>query len=165
MSLTDYFSRKPEFDIFAMEKIDCPPAAELHRQRFPAPWSDGDIHGLLVQEPVFGLVARQSNAALKGVTGGFVLARAVADEAEILTICVDPRFGRTGLGWRLMQAAKREALARGAASMFLEVDETNVAAHGLYRKLGFEKVGERRAYYQDAQGRRTAALVMRRDLR
>ncbi len=64
-----------------------------------------------------------------------------------------------------MQAAKREAIARGAASMFLEVDETNVAAHGLYRKLGFEKVGERRAYYQDAKGQRTAALVMRRDLR
>ncbi|SIQ70451.1 ribosomal-protein-alanine N-acetyltransferase [Rhizobium sp. RU20A] len=165
MSLVDYFTRKPEFDILAMEEADCQPAAVLHRQRFAAPWSDGDLHGLIVQAPVFGLVARQSNAIVKGVTGGFVLSRAVLDEAEILTICVDPRYARTGLGWRLMQGAQREALSRGAASMFLEVDEANVAALALYRKLGFEKVGERRGYYQDATGRRTAALVMRRDLR
>ncbi len=62
MSLVDYFTRKPEFDIVTMEEADCLPAADLHRQRFAAPWSDGDLHGLLVQGPVFGLVARQSNA-------------------------------------------------------------------------------------------------------
>ncbi|MDM7979469.1 MAG: ribosomal-protein-alanine acetyltransferase, partial [Rhizobium sp.] len=34
-----------------------------------------------------------------------------------------------------------------------------------YRKLGFEKAGERPAYYTDENGRRSSALVMRRDLR
>ena len=49
--------------------------------------------------------------------------------------------------------------------IFLEVDEGNVAARGLYGKLGFSKVGERRAYYAAADGTRSTALVMRRDLR
>ncbi|MNT67897.1 ribosomal-protein-alanine N-acetyltransferase [compost metagenome] len=64
-----------------------------------------------------------------------------------------------------MQAAMREAGGRGGEAMFLEVDDGNEAALGLYRKLGFQKAGERPAYYTDASGRRSSALVMRRDLR
>lgn len=165
MSFTDYFTRRTEFDIFPLEEPDLIAAAALHRQRFAAPWSDGEIHALLVQETVFGFVARQTNGSFRPAFGGFVLSRAAAGEAEILTIGVDPRYARSGLGWRLMQAAMREASVKGSDTLFLEVDETNQAAIGLYRKLGFLKVGERRAYYQDKAGQRTAALVMRLDLR
>lgn len=165
MSFTDYFTRRTEFDIFPLEEADLLAAAALHRQRFASPWSDGEIHALLVQDTVFGFVARQTNGSFRPAFGGFVLSRAVAGEAEILTIGVEPRYARSGLGWRLMQAAMREALAKGSEALFLEVDETNQAAIGLYRKLGFNKVGERRAYYQDKAGQRTAALVMRLDLR
>ena len=165
MSFTDYFTRRTEFDIFPLEEADLLAAAALHRQRFASPWSDGEIHALLVQDTVFGLVARQTKGSLRPAIGGFVLSRAVAGEAEILTIGVEPRYARAGLGWRLMQAAMREALAKGSEALFLEVDETNQAAIGLYRKLGFNKVGDRRAYYQDKAGQRTAALVMRLDLR
>ncbi|MBB4183737.1 GNAT family N-acetyltransferase [Sinorhizobium terangae] len=165
MSLTDYFTRRTEFDIFPLEEGDLVAAAALHRQRFASPWSDGEIHALLSQDTVFGFVARQTSGAFRPAFGGFVLSRAVAGEAEILTIGVDPRFIRSGLGWRLMQAAMREALVKGSEALFLEVDETNEAALGLYQKLGFLKVGERRAYYQSSTGARTAALVMRLDLR
>ncbi|OCO98320.1 MULTISPECIES: N-acetyltransferase [unclassified Ensifer] len=165
MSFTDYFTRRTEFDIFPLEEADLLAAAALHCQRFASPWTDGEIHALLVQETVFGFVARQTNGNFRPAFGGFVLSRAVAGEAEILTIGVDPRYARSGLGWRLMQAAMREALVKGSEALFLEVDETNQAAIGLYRKLGFAKVGERRAYYQDKAGQRTAALVMRLDLR
>lgn len=163
MALTDYFSRKPEFDIFPLEAIDLAQAAAIHKLRFTHAWSDGELHALLVQDTVFGFIARQSNAA-RPITAGFVLGRVAAGEAEILTIGVDPKFARLGLGWRLMRAAIREARDRAAEAMFLEVDETNIAAVALYRKLGFAKVGERRAYYQGVNGAKTAALVMRLDL-
>jgi ribosomal-protein-alanine N-acetyltransferase len=165
MSFTDYITRRTEFDIFPLEETDLGAAAALHRQRFAASWSDGEIHALLTQDTVFGFVARQTNGMFRPAFGGFVLSRAVAGEAEILTIGVDPRFTRSGLGWRLMQAAMREALVKGAEALFLEVEETNEAAIGLYKKLGFVKVGERKAYYQARPGERTAALVMRLDLR
>ncbi|MBW9063440.1 GNAT family N-acetyltransferase [Rhizobium herbae] len=164
MSLTDYFIRKPEFEIVPLETNDLPQAAAIHQLRFASPWSDGELHSLMVQDTVFGFVARQSNAYGRPLTGGFVLSRVAAGEAEILTIGVDPRFARLGLGWRLMRAALREARDQAAEAVFLEVDETNVAAIGLYRKLGFVDVGKRRAYYQGAGGTRTAALVMRLDL-
>ncbi|URK88755.1 GNAT family N-acetyltransferase [Rhizobium sp. RCAM05350] len=169
MSLTDYFVRKPEFEIFALETADLPQAAAIHKSRFTQAWSDGELHSLLIQDTVFGFIARQSNAYTRPfitqpLVGGFVLSRVAGGEAEILTIGVDPRFSRLGLGWRLMRAALREAQDQAAETIFLEVDETNTAAVALYRKLGFAKVGERRAYYQDVNGAKTAALVMRLDL-
>ncbi len=164
MSLGDYFTRKPAFEIFPLETDDAGIAAALHHARFARPWNDDEFHSLLSQEPVFGFLALKEGA-LGRTAGGFVLARATAGEAEILTIGVDERFGRSGLGWRLMQAALREAKMRGAEDIFLEVDEGNAAARGLYAKLGFSKVGERRAYYAAADGSRSTALVMRRDLR
>ena len=164
MSLTDYFVRKPAFEIFPLETADAGIAAALHRMRFPQPWNDGEFHSLLSQDTVFGFLALKEGV-LGRTAGGFVLARAAAGEAEILTIGVDQRFGRAGLGWRLMQATLREARMRGAEDVFLEVDEDNAAACGLYVKLGFAKVGERKAYYAAADGRRSTALVMRRDLR
>jgi ribosomal-protein-alanine N-acetyltransferase len=118
-----------------------------------------------MQDTVFGFVARQTNAILKKPLPGFILARHVAGEAEILTIAVQAKVARAGLGWRLMQAAMREARARGGESMFLEVDNGNTAALGLYRKLGFEKVGERQGYYRQENGALSTALVMKRVLR
>lgn len=163
MALTDFFMRKPEFEIFPIAPGDRGVAARLHKARFARAWSDGEFHSLLAQDTVFGFVAWQVNTSGRSA-GGFVLARAAAGEAEILTISVDVRFERAGLGWRLMLAALREARMRGADEIFLEVDEGNIAALRLYDKLGFTKVGERKAYYEGAGGRSTA-LVMRRDLR
>jgi [ribosomal protein S18]-alanine N-acetyltransferase len=163
--LEAYLTLKPEFEIVAMDSDDCHAVAVLHGERFARPWGDGEFHSLLTQDNVFGFVARQTNAFLKKPLPGFVLARQVAGEAEILTLAVQAKAARSGLGWRLMQAATREAHARGGESMFLEVDAGNTAALGLYRKLGFEKVGERRGYYKDDKGAVSTALVMKRVLR
>lgn len=164
--LSGYFGTKPVFDIVEMQTGDLAEASALHQTRFRQPWNDGEFHALLVQDSVFGFVARRSSLPWRaGRLGGFVLCRAAAGEAEILTIGVDQRFERLGLGWRLMTAAIREARGRDAEEIFLEVDESNANAVGLYRRLGFAKVGERKAYYQTSGGSRSAALVMKLDLR
>jgi ribosomal-protein-alanine N-acetyltransferase len=163
--LDDYLTWKPYFEVVAMEADDCPEISSLHGQRFARQWSDGEFLNLLLQPSVFGFVARQTNAFFSKPLGGFVLAREVAGEAEILTVAVAEKFGRSGLGWRLMQAAMREAANRGGEGMFLEVEGGNQAAIGLYSKLGFQKVGERPAYYSGADGTRSSALVMKRVLR
>ncbi|KXG84424.1 GNAT family N-acetyltransferase [Agrobacterium bohemicum] len=161
----DYLSWKPYFEIVTMVHGDCVEVAELHSARFSRPWNDGEFSGLLSQSSVFGAVARQTNAFFSKPMGGFVLSREAGGEAEILTVAVSEKFARAGLGWRLMQAAMREAEMRGAETMFLEVDGGNASAVGLYRKLGFKTVAERQAYYTAKDGTKSTALVMRRDLR
>ena len=161
----DYLSWKPYFEILGMEHADCPDVALLHQERFPRPWSDGEFSGLLGQSSVFGMVARQTNAFFSKPLGGFILCREAAGEAEILTLAVTEKFARSGLGWRLMQSVMREAMMRGAETMFLEVDGGNISAIGLYRKLGFKTVAERPAYYTAKDGTKSTALVMQCDLR
>lgn len=162
--LENLFQRKAEFDVFPAHSADCRDLSVLHGERFYRGWGDGEFHSLMTQSSVFGFTARITNAA-SGALGGFVLAREVAGEAEILTIATSEKFPRLGLGWRLLQAAIRETRNRGGETMFLEVDEGNVAAIGLYRKLGFVKVAERKGYFDDGRGNKSMALVMRLDLR
>lgn len=166
MALIDYFIRRPEFDIFDMNVDHLPGVARIHAALFKLAWSTSEFHALLLQESVFGFVARQNNATSGSAMGGFVLTRSTGGEAEILTIGVDPRYVRVSLGWRLMQAALGRARQDGAEAMFLEVDQANVAALALYRRLGFRKVGERKAYYKPSVPDSTpgGADVLRLDL-
>lgn len=166
MSLIDYFVRRPEFDVFQMLADHLPAVAGIHAALFRPAWGQGEFHTLLLQDSVFGFVARQNNAYSGPATGGFVLVRSAGGEAEILTIAVDMRYRRAGLGWRLMQAALGQARQGGAEAMFLEVDQANGGAIALYRRLGFRKVGERKAYYKPSgpTERAGGADVMRLDL-
>ncbi len=72
----------------------------------------------------------------------------VGDELEILNVAVHPQWRRQSLASRLIQYAFGDiARARGAVSVFLEVNETNVPAIALYKKTGFNIIGFRRKYY------------------
>lgn len=128
--------------------------ADLHRQGFERPWSEGEIAKLLENAAVFAFLS-----TAEGRPQGFVMAWVVADEAEILTVAVASAARRKGVGAALVTAAGVAALVRGAASMHLEVAEDNAAARSLYRKLGYEESGRRRGYYSGGD-----AILMRRIL-
>lgn len=158
-----FWPLKRDFALEALKVADSAAIAPLHREDFVRPWSGEEFSSLLEQDTVFGFAAREVGQG-GAAPAGFVLARLAVGEAEILTIAVARAHRRHGLGWRLMDAVLRELHAQRAEALFLEVDETNAPAIGLYRKFGFHEVGKRPNYYQSAQGA-TGALVMRLDLR
>jgi ribosomal-protein-alanine N-acetyltransferase len=155
--------RPRAFAIELLVRADATHLATLHALTFRQPWSDDDFHALLVDDNVFGFIAREEGNR-KAPPGGFVLARLVMDEAEILTIAVAPQAQRKGLGHALMDATLRHLHNARASMLFLEVDELNTPALALYRRLGFKQVGKRPGYYETATGR-SAALTMRRDFK
>jgi ribosomal-protein-alanine N-acetyltransferase len=158
-------SRPPrEFSIEPLEAGSGKVLAALHREDFVRPWTDGEFEQLLAQDTVFGFAGLETGRGSAGPVG-FVLARLAAGEAEILTVAVARSHRRLGLGWQLMDAVLRQLHAERAEALFLEVDETNAPAIALYRRLGFREVGKRPSYYQTPGKGRSAALVMRRDLR
>lgn len=131
--------------------------AQLHARAFHRPWSAVEIGKMLENPAVVALVAGGADAQ------GFIIAWAVAGEAEVLTVAVIPEARRQGVGAALVTAAAAAVLARGASSMHLEVAEPNAAARALYAKLGFAEAGRRRDYYATEQGW-VDAIVMRRAL-
>lgn len=139
--------------------------AEIHADAFARTWSAHDFATLMADPSVFVLALR-----LRGFLGGtrmagFVMVRFAADEAEILTIAVRPRYRRRGYGRMLMDDVIRRLYREHIARLFLEVDRSNGAAVGLYRSLGFEIAGERRNYYSKPAAGDGSALVMRLQVR
>lgn len=131
--------------------------AALHAASFHRGWSEGEFERLLLDRNV---VAHRAMA--RGLLVGFILSRLVLDEAEILSVAVaSARRGR-GLARQLLDTNLRRLAARGARSVFLEVDEANVPARRLYRGAGFQDVGRRESYYSATHD--SAALILRRDL-
>lgn len=137
---------------------DLPRLASAHAQAFDVPWDELNLAELLSGPGAFALLAVAED------TLGMVLCRAIAGEAEVLTLAVPPWTRRRGVGLALMTAAIGAARAAGAEAMFLEVDIDNAAAVGLYERLGFQRTGLRKGYYDRGSASRADALVMRLDL-
>ena len=133
---------------------DGPVLAAIHVEAFHAPWNTAAFESLLAQAGVFAIRSPD----------GFILCRVVVDEAEILTLAVRPTARRTGLGARLTHAAADFAAQAGAERLFLEVAEDNVAARALYVRTGFAQTGQRKNYYANADGSRSDALLLTREL-
>lgn len=137
--------------------------ADIHARTFARPWTDGEFHGLIGKSGVTGFVLRPPKSAGQAPVA-FLLVRMAAGEAEILTVAVTPRWQGYGCGARLVAACLQWAHANRLEAVFLEVAVDNLAALALYRRAGFAVVGNRKDYYRHADGTRSSALVMRRDV-
>jgi GNAT superfamily N-acetyltransferase len=85
---------------------DCHVMAAIHASAFATPdaWS-GDVFGLQLALPnVFGLLHP---------SGGMVLVRVAADEAEILTLAVSPSVRRGGIAAALLREGRTCCLSGG----------------------------------------------------
>lgn len=130
--------------------------AALHARCFiaPPPWSAAAFAGLLQAPGVFLCTA----------PAGFALGRAVAGEAELLTIAVAPESRRQGAGRALLAAFEAEARTRGAQSAFAEVAVSNIAARALYAAAGYGDVGLRAGYCRGPDGHAQDAVLLARSL-
>ncbi len=124
--------------------------AALHATAFtrPRPWSALEFRAVLDGAGAFLLTEGQ----------GFLVGRALAAEAELLTLAVAASARRQGIGARLLTLFEAKAALLGAKAAFLEVASDNVAALALYRGAGWAEAGRRRGYY--APG--VDALILRK---
>jgi ribosomal-protein-alanine N-acetyltransferase len=134
---------------------DAAAIAALHATSFRRGWGEDEIRRLLADPSVLAQVAR-----LGATTTGFIISRAAAGEAEILSVAVGPQWRRRGIAGPLLNLHLRRLVGLGITTVFLEVDEQNTAALRLYAGAGFREVGRRAGYYQTG----ATALVLRRDL-
>jgi ribosomal-protein-alanine N-acetyltransferase len=91
----------------------------IERRCFSDPWSIAAFEEILRSPLGLGLVAERG-----GEVQGYLLARAVAGEGEIVNLAVTPEARRRGLGGRLLE-------------------------QGVYLRRGFRPVGLRARYYRN----------------
>jgi ribosomal-protein-alanine N-acetyltransferase len=120
---------------------------EAFDPRYGEAWTPSQCLGMLALPGVWFCVAWNG-----GRPAGFAMARAIADEAELLLLAVRPAMRRRGIAAGLLRAIAADARERGAAKLHLEVRANNDAVE-LYRAQGFEKIGERRDYYRGNDGK------------
>jgi ribosomal-protein-alanine N-acetyltransferase len=70
---------------------------------------------------------------------------------EIVSIAVDPRLRRHGIGRALMRQTLRALAVAGAEFVSLAVRESNAGAIAFYDSFGFERVRRVPDYYHDGE--------------
>ena len=91
---------------------------------------------------------------------GYFLALQGVDEMHLLNISVAPAAQGRGHAREMLDALCQLCRQTGCLQLWLEVRESNARARQLYRRYGFSEVGQRRAYYPAADGRREDAVLM-----
>lgn len=135
-----------DLDVLVTLAARCPEAAH---------WSHADFERT-VRGEFQGWVAEKGTRVR-----GFIVARVVADEVEVLNLAVEPAARRTGIGSRLLAEALEHARSAGARRVFLEVRESNHGARAFYERNGFRLSSRRPRYYSDPP---EDALVLSSDL-
>jgi len=126
----------------ASEK-DCPALAEIDSaSKTAAGWGLSDFEREL-KEPRAVLLAAKPD----GKPIGFIAARILPPEVQLLNLAVGPDSERRGIGGKLLAALSEIARSSGCSAMTLEVCETNSAAKSFYLKNGFRVVGLRPKFY------------------
>ena len=106
---------------------------------------------LLTDYNSISLTARE-NGEIVGFIIGMIYPDEKAVNGHILTIDVSLSHRRRGIGQMLLQEMESIFTQKGVQACLLEVREGNVAAIGLYHKLGYEEIGRLENYYGNAHG-------------
>ncbi len=139
---------------------DAEQVAAIHAKSFYRGWPREDIATYLSDTDTPTLVACDARRNV----AGFAMLRMLGDDVELMTIAIDPRYRKRGIGRALMHAVFEDLMMTPAKRMILEVAADNPAALKLYRSLGFTQISERKGYYARPDGQPATALVMARDL-
>lgn len=123
--------------------------SNLHKKCFPnKPWSADDFRDL-----------KKSGCEIIMSENGFIVWRTVADEAEIITIGVNPEMRRNGIASAMIEITEKNIKNQDVKKIFLEVAADNIAAQKLYENHGFKTIGIRPKYYDGVD-----AILMSKDL-
>ena len=130
--------------------------SEMEKECFPKePWSYQMLVSGFESESFCGVLCEDG-----GEIAGYGGITVTADSADIDNIAVSEVYRGGGMGTAILAELVKEAQARGAKKVFLEVRVSNSDAMKLYLKNGFKGVYARSRYYSDGED----ALVMVKEL-
>jgi ribosomal-protein-alanine acetyltransferase len=151
-----------EYRIREMCKEDLEAVTALEAACFSMPWKYHDFENILSDPKCIYLVAvletEKRDAQLPTVIGGCLLIDTIG-EGDISNVAVHADFRKNHIATALLQALLTIGKTKREIKVFtLEVRSQNLAAIGLYQKLGFISVGIRPRFYEKPKD---DALIMK----
>ncbi|HUS61458.1 MAG TPA: ribosomal protein S18-alanine N-acetyltransferase [Acidimicrobiales bacterium] len=125
----------------------------IESQVYPRPWT----LSLFMSELALRSSRTYYVARIDGLVVGYAGLMITVGDGHVTTIAVDPSFQSQKVGTRLLLNLARQAMARGAENLTLEVRVSNEPAQAMYRKFGFAPAGIRKGYYVETN---EDALIM-----
>ena len=91
---------------------------------------------------------------------GFAGIKVVLDEADIMNVIVKKNFRNQGIGALLLDNIISHCSELEIKKINLEVSSDNLTAIHLYKKFGFEQVGNRKNYYSSEADAILMSLIL-----
>jgi ribosomal-protein-alanine N-acetyltransferase len=145
-------SREAQFEPVTEARLD--ELVAIERAAYVHPWTRGNF-----ADSIRSGYQAQLLYADDVVLGYFVAMKGV-DEVHLLNITVAPEYQGQGWGRLMLDALAIWSRGQDAQWLWLEVRVGNTRAQRIYERHGYRRVGERKGYYPDGEGRREDAVVM-----
>ena len=137
-------------DIRPIQENDIPSVLKIEQASYRFPWSERIFLDCVAAGYHCRVLLKEGDVA------GYCIVAHAAEEVHILNICVGPEYRREGCARLLIKNEISIGAESGAKEIYLEVRVSNLGAIGLYKGLGFKKVGVRKDYYPTGSGREDA---------
>ncbi len=134
---------------------DCPSVLALEAENL-SPWTQPLLAAELTCKDAILLVAEDQKKIV-----GWLGARVIPPEAELLKIAVQQEKRRMGIAGKLLSTLCHRLLLCGCEELFLEVRSQNIGGIEFYLAKGFAQVGQRVLYYSHPDD---DALVLKKQL-
>ena len=129
---------RENFPVYAKQILD------IENSSFASPWSI-NAFSTEISKPISHLWALISDKILSG----YICFWMFDSEIQIINFAVHPIKRGKGLGQFLLTKVIDTGISKRFKWIWLEVRPSNLAAKGLYDKLGFNEVGRRPRYYRE----------------
>ena len=137
--------RKPKkFFIRELKTEDLNEVEKIEAQCFSCPWSKKAILESALSENNYFIVAEIEKEEIIAYAGIYC----VGKEAYMYNIAVKAKHRGKGVGIAIMKQLFGYCNKKGMELLSLEVRESNYIAINLYKKLGFEILGQRKNFYK-----------------
>lgn len=135
-----------------MQFEDIDKIVAIEQDSFSTPWTKQAFIDEFNNSKAFYFVV--SNEETIVAYGGFWQ---ILNEGHITNIAVSQNYKGKGIGYKLVLLMIEQGKKQGIDNFTLEVRQSNKPAIELYKKIGFNKAGVRKNYYQNPK---EDALIM-----
>jgi len=136
-----------------MSEVDLEKVMKIEQGVYEFPWSIGIFQDCLRVGYCCWILEQGDKVS------GYGIMSVLAGEAHILNLCIKSDLQQNGLGKEMLDYLIDLAKVHNADVMFLEVRPSNSQALKIYKRSGFDEVGNRKDYYPAKFGREDAVIL------